>query len=118
MIDLEDINERRNTKKIRWDRIEIGGGSPISVQSMTNTDTGMLKQPFSRFWSWRKPAAILSESAIFDEKCINTIREIKKETGIPLVADIHFDYRLALASIENGIDKLRINPGNIGGPML
>jgi (E)-4-hydroxy-3-methylbut-2-enyl-diphosphate synthase len=107
---------RRNTKKIRVGSVEIGGGSPISVQSMTNTDTRDVKATIQQVLELEKAGCDIVRISVFDKKCADTIKEIKKETGIPLVADIHFDYRLALASIENGIDKLRINPGNIGGP--
>ena len=107
---------RRNTKKIRVGSVEIGGGSPISVQSMTNTDTRDVKATIQQDLELEKAGCDIVRISVFDKKCADTIKEIKKETGIPLVADIHFDYRLALASIENGIDKLRINPGNIGGP--
>ena len=82
---------------------------------MTNTDTRDVKSTIQQVLELENAGCDIVRIAIFDESCINTIREIKKETGIPLVADIHFDYRLALASIDNGIDKLRINPGNIGG---
>lgn len=107
---------RRNTKKIRVGSVEIGGGSPISIQSMTNTDTRDVKATIQQVLELEKAGCDIVRISVFDKKCADTIKEIKKETGIPLVADIHFDYRLALASIENGIDKLRINPGNIGGP--
>ncbi|NLO81910.1 MAG: flavodoxin-dependent (E)-4-hydroxy-3-methylbut-2-enyl-diphosphate synthase [Clostridiales bacterium] len=105
---------RKNTKKIQVGRIEIGGSAPISVQSMTNTDTRDVKATIQQVLELENAGCDIVRIAIFDEKCVNTIKEIKRETDIPLVADIHFDHRLALASIENGIDKLRINPGNIG----
>ena len=105
---------RKNTKKIQVGRIEIGGSAPISVQSMTTTDTRDVKATIQQVLELENAGCDIVRIAIFDEKCVNTIKEIKRETDIPLVADIHFDHRLALASIENGIDKLRINPGNIG----
>lgn len=107
--------ERRKTKKVKVGRIEIGGNAPISVQSMTNTDTRDVEATIKQVLELEAAGCDIVRLAVFDEECANTIQEIKKVTDIPLVADIHFDYRLALAAIEKGVDKLRINPGNIGG---
>ncbi len=106
--------KRRETEKVRVGRVEIGGNAPITVQSMTTTDTRDMKATIEQILALEAAGCDIVRLAVFDEDCINTIDEIRKVTNIPLVADIHFDYRLALASIEKGIDKLRINPGNIG----
>lgn len=107
--------ERRKTRKVKVGRIEIGGDAPISVQSMTNTDTRDVDATIKQVLELEAAGCDIVRLAVFDEACAHTIEEIKKVTDIPLVADIHFDYRLALAAIEKGVDKLRINPGNIGG---
>jgi (E)-4-hydroxy-3-methylbut-2-enyl-diphosphate synthase len=107
--------ERRKTRKVRVGRIDIGGESPVSVQSMTTTDTRDIDATIKQVLELEAAGCDIVRLAIFDQSCTNTIKEIKKVTDIPLVADIHFDHSLALASIEKGIDKLRINPGNIGG---
>ena len=105
---------RRNTKKIRVGSVEIGGGSPISVQSMTNTDTRDVKATIQQVLELEKAGCDIVRISVFDKKCADTIKEIKKETGIPLVADIHFDY-LVLLPLKM-LDK-RDQP-NIKGPML
>lgn len=105
---------RRATKKVIAGKIEIGGDSPISVQSMTNTDTRDLRATIGQIQKLQEAGCDIVRIAVFDELCVKNIKDIKKNTDIPLVADIHFDYKLAVASIEQGIDKLRINPGNIG----
>ncbi len=107
--------ERRKSRKVKVGRIEVGGDAPISVQSMTNTDTRNVEATIKQVLELEAAGCDIVRLAVFDEACANTIQEIKKVTDIPLVADIHFDYRLALAAIEKGVDKLRINPGNIGG---
>lgn len=107
--------ERRKTRKIKVGKVEIGGDAPITVQSMTNTDTRDVDATIKQVLELEASGCDIVRLAVFDEACTNTIQEIKKVTDIPLVADIHFDYRLALAAIEKGVDKLRINPGNIGG---
>ncbi|HHW70181.1 MAG TPA: flavodoxin-dependent (E)-4-hydroxy-3-methylbut-2-enyl-diphosphate synthase [Clostridiales bacterium] len=106
--------ERRNTKVVNVGRVKIGGNNPISIQSMTNTDTKDIESTIKQVIELEQAGCDIVRLAIYDEKCIETIRVIKKYTSIPLVADIHFDYRLAIKSIKAGIDKLRINPGNIG----
>lgn len=106
--------ERRNTRVVDVGKIKIGGNNPISIQSMTNTDTKNIESTLKQIIELERAGCDIVRLAIYDEKCIDTIGVIKRYTDIPLVADIHFNYRLAIQSIEAGIDKLRINPGNIG----
>lgn len=105
---------RRKTNKIRIGRIYTGGDAPISIQSMTNTNTMDIDATIKQVLDLEAAGCDIVRLAIFNEQCLGTISEIKKNTNIPLVADIHFDYRLAIGAIKMGIDKLRINPGNIG----
>ena len=106
--------ERRKTKKIRIGNIYIGGYSKISVQSMTNTDTRDSKSTILQIKRLEEVGCDIVRVAVVDIEACKAIKEIKKEITIPLVADIHFDYRLAIESIKNGADKIRLNPGNIG----
>lgn len=105
---------RNETKKIRCGNIYIGGDSPISIQSMTNTDTRNISDTVSQIKRLEEAGCEIVRIAIPDMEAAEAVSQIKKSISIPLVADIHFDYRLALKCVENGIDKLRINPGNIG----
>lgn len=92
----------------------IGGGHPIAIQSMCNTKTENISQTVSQILALEKAGCEIIRVAVPHMEAAEAIAKIKKEIHIPLVADIHFDYRLALKAIENGIDKIRINPGNIG----
>ena len=92
----------------------IGGGHPIAIQSMCNTKTENIPQTVSQILALEKAGCEIIRVAVPHMEAAEAISKIKKEIHIPLVADIHFDYRLALKAIENGIDKIRINPGNIG----
>lgn len=103
------------TKKIQIGDRVIGGGNPILVQSMTNTRTEDVKATVEQINRLAAAGCDIIRCAVPDAEAARAIREIKKEIRIPLVADIHFDYRLAVEAIENGADKIRINPGNIGG---
>lgn len=105
---------RKQTKKIICGNVQIGGGAPVSVQSMTNTFTKDIKSTVKQIFKLEEAGCEIVRVAVADLEDAEAIKEIKKRIHIPLVADIHFDYRLALESIKNGIDKLRINPGNIG----
>lgn len=107
---------RGDTVKIRIGDIYIGGGSPVAVQSMTNTKTADAVSTAEQIKRLEKAGCDIARVAVPDMDAARAIASIKKQIGIPLVADIHFDYRLALASIEAGADKIRINPGNIGSP--
>ena len=93
----------------------IGGGAPIAIQSMTNTDTRDIDATVAQILALEEAGCEIVRFAVFDMACAQAIPAIRARTHIPLVADVHFDYRLAIAAVENGIDKLRINPGNIGG---
>lgn len=106
---------RRKSSKVMVGSLQIGGGADISVQSMTNTFTKDVKATVSQILQLEEAGCEIIRVAVADDEDAEAIKEIKQQIHIPIVADIHFDYRLALKSIENGIDKLRINPGNIGG---
>ncbi len=106
--------KRRKTREIKIGNVSIGGNSPISVQSMTNTDTRDVEKTIKQIKQLESIGCDIVRIAIPDIIAANKIQIIKKSTNIPIIADIHFDYNLALESIKNGIDALRINPGNIG----
>ncbi|WP_341472774.1 flavodoxin-dependent (E)-4-hydroxy-3-methylbut-2-enyl-diphosphate synthase [Anaerophilus nitritogenes] len=105
---------RKKTKKVICGGIEIGGDAPISIQSMTNTDTRDTKSTIDQIKRLEEAGCEIIRVAILDLEAADAIAHIKKKINIPIVADIHFDYRLAIECIKNGVDKLRINPGNIG----
>ena len=105
---------RNETKQIRIGDVWIGGGHPIAIQSMTNTKTEDVEATVAQILRLEKAGCEIIRCAVPTEEAALALREIKKRIHIPLVADIHFDYRLAIAAIENGADKIRINPGNIG----
>ncbi|MCG0275026.1 MAG: flavodoxin-dependent (E)-4-hydroxy-3-methylbut-2-enyl-diphosphate synthase [Thermosediminibacteraceae bacterium] len=107
--------KRRPTKKVYVGDIYIGGDSPVTVQSMTNTKTHDVKATVNQILALEEAGCDIVRVAVPDMEAAKAIAEIKKNIHIPLVADIHFDYRLALEAIKNGADKVRINPGNIGG---
>ncbi len=109
-----DFIKRRKTREISIGNIKIGGDNPIAIQSMCNTDTRNAKETINQINLLEKEGCEIIRVAVPDISASEAIKEIKKGINIPLVADIHFDYRLALKCIENGIDKIRINPGNIG----
>ena len=104
---------RRECRKIRVGKVEIGGGAPISVQSMTNTDTRDAQATLAQIERLYKAGADIVRVSVYDEKCAQAVRTLVDHSPVPLVADIHFDHKLALAAMENGIHKLRVNPGNI-----
>lgn len=112
---MEQYIIRKNTKKIRIGDIFIGGDASISVQSMTNTDTRDVKSTIEQIKRLEDVGCDIIRVAVPDAEAASAVREIKKAIKIPLVADIHFDYRLAIECIKNGVDKIRLNPGNIGG---
>lgn len=105
--------KRRKTKKINLGGVPIGGDSPIVVQSMTNTDTRDVKSSVAQIRALEKAGCEVIRIAIPDHEAVSAISAIKKRIRIPLVADIHFDYRLAMEAMKNGVDGIRINPGNI-----
>ena len=106
---------RENTKEIKIGNRVIGAGNPILIQSMTNTKTEDVKATVEQIHRLEAAGCEIIRSTVPTPEAARAIKEIKKEISIPLVADIHFDYKLAIAAIENGADKIRINPGNIGG---
>ena len=105
---------RDDTKVIHIGNVAIGGGNPIAIQSMTNTRTEDVQATVKQILALEKVGCEIIRCAVPTMEAAEALREIKKQIHIPLVADIHFDYRLAIAAIENGADKIRINPGNIG----
>lgn len=105
---------RRNTRKIRVGNIFVGGDAPISIQSMTNTKTSDVESTVSQIQELTNAGCDIIRVAVPDMEAAEAISRIKERITIPLVADIHFDYKLALKAMENGVDKIRINPGNIG----
>ncbi len=106
--------KRRKTKQIQIGNVKIGADAPISVQSMCNTDTRDIKATLNQIKELSDAGCELVRLAVLNKEAAEAIKEIKKKSTVPLIADIHFDYRLAIRCIENGIDALRLNPGNIG----
>ncbi len=106
--------ERKVTKKIMVGNVAVGGDAPITVQSMTNTDTKDIDATVKQILEFEKAGCDISRSAVNDLEDAKAIPVIKERTNIPFIADIQFDYRLALYAVEYGCDCLRINPGNIG----
>lgn len=108
------IFQREKTKKVMVGNVEIGGNNRVVIQSMTTTKTKNVDDTVSQILELEKAGCELVRVAVLDKQDAEAIKDIKMQTNIPLVADIHFDYELALIAVENGIDKIRINPGNIG----
>ena len=106
--------QRKNTKVINIGNVAIGGGKPIAIQSMTNTKTEDVKATVGQIARLEEAGCEIIRCAVPTMEAAKALTDIKKQIHIPLVADIHFDYRLAIAAMENGADKIRINPGNIG----
>ena len=107
---------RRQTRKIHVGNVPIGGGSPIAVQSMTNTDTRDVDATLAQIVRLQDAGCEIVRVAVLDTEAAVAIRAIRDQILIPLIADIHFDHRLAVAAMENGAQGIRINPGNLGGP--
>lgn len=105
---------REHTKVVQIGNKKIGGGNPIMIQSMTNTRTEDVKATVEQIKRLEAAGCDIVRATVPTIEAAQAIKEIKKEIGIPLVADIHFDYKMAIAAMENGADKIRINPGNIG----
>lgn len=106
--------DRRNTKTINVGNVKIGGNNPISVQSMTNTSTKDVRATVEQIRELENAHCDIVRVAVSDMEDADAIKEIKKHTNIPIIADIQYNHKLAISSAENGVDGLRINPGNIG----
>ncbi len=105
---------RERTKVIQIGDVKIGGGNPIAIQSMTNTKTEDVAATVAQILELERAGCEIIRCTVPNMEAAKAIAQIKKEIHIPLVADIHFDYKMAIAAMENGADKIRINPGNIG----
>ena len=103
------------TRQVIAGSVAIGGGAPVSVQTMTNTDTRDVAATLAQIRRMAEAGADIVRVSVYDEACAEAVRALVDGSPVPLVADIHFDHKLAIRSIENGIAKVRINPGNIGG---
>ncbi len=106
--------KRRKSKQLNIGNVKIGGDAPISVQSMCNTDTRDITSTLNQIKKMADKGCELVRLAVLNQDAANAIKEIVKKSPVPLIADIHFDYKLAIQCINNGIDALRLNPGNIG----
>ncbi len=106
---------RRPTRAIHVGPVQIGGGAPVVVQSMTNTDTADVGATLAQVRRLAAAGCEVVRLAVPEQKAARAFKEVKAESPVPLIADIHFNYRLALAALEQGADALRINPGNLGG---
>ena len=106
--------KRRKSKQLNIGNVKIGGDAPISVQSMCNTDTRDITSTLNQIKEMADKGCELVRLAVLNQDAANAIKEIVKKSPVPLIADIHFDYKLAIQCINNGIDALRLNPGNIG----
>lgn len=107
---------RDHTRTVQIGEKRIGGGNPILIQSMTNTRTEDVQATVAQILKLERAGCEIIRCTVPGLEAAKALREIKKQIHIPLVADIHFDYKMAIAAMENGADKIRINPGNIGGP--
>jgi (E)-4-hydroxy-3-methylbut-2-enyl-diphosphate synthase len=106
--------QRRQTRQIQLGKVKVGGDAPITVQSMTKTDTRDVRATVQQIWDLEAAGCEIVRCAVPVREAAEKLGEIKKKIRIPLVADIHFNYKLALIAIEQGVDGLRLNPGNIG----
>ena len=107
---------RRTSKPIQIGKVTVGGDAPIVVQSMTNTDTRDVMSTVAQIKELEDCDCEIVRVAVPDMQAAEAIKDIKKGISIPLIADIHFDYKLALESLKAGVDGLRLNPGNISEP--
>ncbi len=102
------------TRSMMIGNVPLGGGARVSVQSMTNTDTRDVAQTLEQIRALASAGCDIVRVSVYDSACVEAVRRLVDQSPVPLVADIHFDHRLAIGAMENGISKLRINPGNIG----
>ena len=112
---MDECFKRKMTRKVRIGNGFIGGDAPLTVQSMTNTNTADVSATVEQIKRLEDAGCDIVRVAVPNREAAEAVREIKRAIAIPLVADIHFDYRLALTCITGGVDKIRLNPGNIGG---
>ncbi len=103
------------TRKMTVGNVPLGGGAPVTIQSMTNTDTRDAEKTLEQINALYRAGCEIVRVSVYDEKCVEAVRTLVDKSPVPLVADIHFDHKLAIGALENGIHKVRINPGNIGG---
>lgn len=108
------MRERHKTRTVRIGDVAIGGDNPIRIQSMCNTKTENVEATVAQIRALAAAGCEIIRVAVPNEAAALALKDIRRQIKLPLVADIHFDYRLALAAMENGADKIRINPGNIG----
>ncbi len=106
--------QRRKTRRIRLGNVAIGGGAPITVQSMTKTDTRDVEATVNQIWALEASGCDIVRVAVPVREAAEQLGEIRKQIRIPLIADIHFNYKLAVIALEQGVEGLRLNPGNIG----
>jgi len=106
--------KRKNTKVINIGNVKVGGNEPITVQAMTKTDTRNIEETVKQIKSLEKAGCEIIRLAVPDMEAAEALKKIKEESAIPVVADIHFDYRIAMGALQSGVDGLRLNPGNIG----
>ncbi len=106
---------RRQTRPITLGKLKVGGNAPITVQSMTKTDTRDVEATLLQIWALEAAGCEIVRCAVPVREAAEKLGEIKRQIRIPLVADIHFNYKLALIALDQGVDGLRLNPGNIGG---
>ena len=111
---MDKIIKRRETKPVFLGGVQIGGGAPVIVQSMTCTDTGDIQSTIAQIRALEAAGCEAVRVAVPDMDAASALSKIKKNINIPLIADIHFDHRLALAAMKQGVDGVRINPGNMG----
>jgi len=109
------MTKRRKTRPIQVGQVPVGGDAPITVQSMTKTDTRDVEATLLQIWSLEAAGCDIVRVAVPVREAAEKLAEIKRQIRVPLVADIHFNYKLALIALEQGVDALRLNPGNIGG---
>lgn len=107
--------QRRKSRQIQLGKVAVGGDAPITVQSMTKTDTRVVEVTLLQIWALEAAGCDIVRCAVPVKEAAEKLGEIKRQIRIPLVADIHFNYKLALMALEQGVDGLRLNPGNIGG---
>ena len=110
--------ERRKTRQIELGTLKVGGDAPVTVQSMTKTDTRNVEATLLQIWALEAAGCDIVRCAVPVKEAAEKLGEIKRQIRIPLVADIHFNYRLALIALDQGVDGLRLNPGNIGGKQI